>query len=144
MNRAANTVVSFARPLYELRDSLHGWDHVERILYWATQIWEKYLDTVDRRLVYLGAVLHGPVNDHRADVESWLSAFGYPRSIYERILTVTDESQTKNRPLSIEGKILHDAHTIEGGSYFRVLKPLLTGTYMRQPLDDTLEFIGAL
>ena len=140
-HKLAEEIVPFAKSFYDQRDSLHGWQHAERILYWAKKIWKNYLGSIDRGLIYIGAMLHGPINDDRDSVKTWLISLDLPSKTVSRIINIADESQSKSVPESLEGKILHDAHTIEGGAYFRFLKPLLTGTHMQQPLDATLEFI---
>jgi uncharacterized protein len=52
------------------------------------------------------------------------------------------ESQVNSIPRTLAGKIVHDAHLIEGGKTFLVVKSLITGTARGQSLEETLEYIA--
>ncbi len=51
------------------------------------------------------------------------------------------ESHKEAEPKTIEGKILHDAHLIEGGKTFMIVKSLITGALRGQTLQETIEYI---
>jgi len=42
----------------------------------------------------------------------------------------------------LEGKIAHDAHMVEGGKTFLVVKSLVTGTARGQSLEETLDYMN--
>ena len=44
-------------------------------------------------------------------------------------------------PETLEGKILHDAHVLEGGKPYLVVKTLITGSVRGQSLLDTLKYM---
>ena len=44
-------------------------------------------------------------------------------------------------PETLEGKLLHDAHVLEGGKTYTVVKTLITGSVRGQTLEQTLEFM---
>ncbi len=44
-------------------------------------------------------------------------------------------------PETIEGKVLHDAHVLEGGKSYLMVKTLITGSVRGQSLEDTLEYM---
>lgn len=46
----------------------------------------------------------------------------------EVIIKVAWESQRPEIPETLEGKILHDAHVLEGGKTYTVVKTLITGS----------------
>ena len=50
------------------------------------------------------------------------------------------ESQRSEIPETIEGKILHDAHVLEGGKTYLIVKTLITGSIRGQSLLDTLNY----
>jgi uncharacterized protein len=50
-----------------------------------------------------------------------------PARKVERVLQAALESQKESQPNTIEGKILHDAHLVEGGRTFMVVKTMVTG-----------------
>jgi uncharacterized protein len=57
------------------------------------------------------------------------------------IITAARESLIDQTPVSLEGKILHDAHLLEGGKTFLITKSLITGTQRNKSLNETLAFI---
>ena len=57
------------------------------------------------------------------------------------IVKIAWESQRSEVPETMEGKILHDAHVLEGGETYTVVKTLITGSVRGQSLEETLEFI---
>ncbi|MDR6550941.1 hypothetical protein [Paenibacillus qinlingensis] len=59
----------------------------------------------------------------------------------EKIIKVSWESQKDEVPETLEGKLLHDAHMIEGGKTYLIVKTLCTGTARGQSLEQTLDFI---
>ena len=57
------------------------------------------------------------------------------------IVKISYESQRTEIPESIEGKILHDAHLIEGGKVYLITKCLITGSVRGQSLLETINYI---
>ena len=51
------------------------------------------------------------------------------------------ESQRPEIPETLEGKILHDAHVLEGGRSYTVVKTLITGSVRGQSLKATLDYM---
>ncbi len=59
----------------------------------------------------------------------------------ETILQIAWESQRSEVPETLEGKILHDAHVLEGGKTYMAVKTLITGSLRNQSLLETLEYL---
>ena len=51
------------------------------------------------------------------------------------------ESQRSEIPETMEGKILHDAHVLEGGKTYLMVKTLITGSVRGQSLPETLDYM---
>ena len=66
---------------------------------------------------------------------------GLGKESIEKIIQISWESQKDEVPASLEGKLLHDAHMIEGGKTYLVVKSLCTGTARGQSLDETLLYL---
>ncbi|MCM1991153.1 hypothetical protein [Oceanirhabdus seepicola] len=121
------------------RDILHGIDHSDRMLKAVDMISANY--TYDNDILMAGAYFHGGIHYGEEPIRRWLTSRGYNDKSIDKIIKVTWESQNKSIPETIEGKLLHDSHTIEGGKAFFILKPLLVGTVIGQTLEETIEFI---
>lgn len=123
------------------RDILHGIEHSDRILKGTNKISFNYSGKYSNELVLFGAYFHGAVHYGEKPIRDWLRLKEYEPEYIDKIIEVTWESQSKNEPTTLEGKLLHDSHTIEGGKEYFVLKPLLVGTVMKQPIEKTIRFI---
>ncbi len=67
---------------------------------------------------------------------------GYSKDKIDKIIKIAWESQRSEVPETIEGKILHDAHVLEGGKTYLVVKTLITGSVRGQDLESTLKFMN--
>lgn len=123
------------------RDLMHDVEHAERILKAMNLISQNYMGKYDEEIVVLSAYFHGPIHYGEEPIREWLKDNGYTEQYIDKVINVTWETQAKNIPISLEGKLLHDAHTIEGGKAFYILKPILVGTIMGQTLKQTISFI---
>lgn len=123
------------------RDILHGIEHSDRIRKGIDKIAGNCKGRYSEEPVTFGAYFHGAVHYGEGPIQDWLQAKGYEPEDIRRMIKVTWESQSKNEPTTLEGKLLRDAHTIEGEKEYFVLKPLLVGTVMKQPIERTIRFI---
>ena len=71
----------------------------------------------------------------------WLKKQEYGDDSVARILQIAWESQRREVPETLEGKILHDAHVLEGGRTYLVVKTLITGSVRGQSLEETLAYM---
>jgi len=74
-------------------------------------------------------------------VKQFLRKEGLSKQRIKQIIQVAWESHKEAKPKTIEGKILHDAHLIEGGKTFMIVKSLITGTLRGQNLQETIKYI---
>mgnify|MGYP000073558453 CR=1 FL=1 len=128
----------FVEPFYETKDIMHNFSHIQRILQEAEKLAKNY--DIDKELLTYGAYLHGIILRHE-EVKQFLRKRGLSEKRIKRIVQVARESHKEAEPKTIEGKILHDAHLIEGGKTFMIVKSLITGTLRGQNLQETIKYI---
>jgi uncharacterized protein len=75
------------------------------------------------------------------EIRKWLTEREFDNKDIEFIIKISHESQRPEIPEILEGKILHDAHVIEGGETYLITKCLVTGTARGQTLLQTIDFI---
>lgn len=56
-------------------------------------------------------------------------------------MKISWESQRSEISETIEGKILHDAHVLEGGKAYLIVKTLVTGSVRGQSLIDNMNYM---
>lgn len=133
----------FASSLLEdkQRDIMHNIDHSDRMLKAVGLISLNYQGQYEEDIIVLAAYFHGPINYSEEPIRAWLKEKGYGEQYVEKVVKAAWESQAKYVPESLEGKLLHDAHTIEGGKAYFILKPLMVGTIIGQTFNETIRFI---
>ncbi len=70
-----------------------------------------------------------------------MRANNYDAEKISKTIKIDWESQRSEIPETIEGKILHDAHVLEGGKTYIIVKTLITGSVRGQSLLDTLKYM---
>lgn len=126
-------------PYYEDKDIMHDFSHIERILRLALEIGQDY--DYNEELLHLGAYFHGMIYLAETEVVQFLTAEGMNADRIKQVVQIAWGSQKEETTASIEGKILHDAHLLEGGKTFFIVKSLVTGTARGQTLEQTLDYI---
>ncbi|HEY9840069.1 MAG: hypothetical protein ACAI44_17070 [Candidatus Sericytochromatia bacterium] len=132
-------VKAFTAPFYAQKDLMHDASHIERLIKAALELAEGY--AVDREILLLGAWFHGLVQTDEAGIRSFLASQGLAQARIEASLAAAWDSQKEAVSGSLEGQILHDAHLLEGGRTFLLVKCLVTGTARGQSLDETLDYL---
>lgn len=84
---------------------------------------------------------HGFIYSDEETIKEWLRGNNYNQEEINLIIKVAWESQRNEIPETIEGKILHDAHVLEGGKTYLVVKTLITGSVRGQTLEKTLNYM---
>ena len=130
----------FCSPQYESKDIMHNLSHIDRVLSLAIKMCEKHADA-DMETIIFGAYFHGLVGNNADSIKEYLNSINFVQSKIEKILQTTFESQVSSMPTSLEGKILHDAHLLEGGKTFIVTKCLIIGTARGQSLAETIAYM---
>ncbi len=135
-----NDYVRILEPLYSKKDPAHGLGHIRR-LYAKSVLFSKKLKA-DRRVLGLGAALHGVVDERRPEAEQLLLMASIPAGLLENGVTAALESKADAVPETDEGKILHDAHLCEGGDDFLAVKSLATASFRGYPLTESYAWVS--
>jgi uncharacterized protein len=133
-------LLAFVRSFYAQKDIMHDLSHIERVLAAATML-ARSVGLHDREVVTSAAYFHGFIYTDEAPIRRWLRARRMPPDRIDAVVRVAWESQQSSSPTTIEGKLLHDAHMIEGGKTFLIVKPLITGSLRGQTLRQTVRYI---
>ncbi len=131
----------FIEPYYKDKDIMHNMWHIELVQKQVSKIIEIGNYTVNREYLRLALAFHGFIYREENKIREFLSENGYKNDDIERIVKIAWESQRPEIPETLEGKILHDAHVLEGGKTYAVVKTLITGSVRGQSLKQTLEFM---
>lgn len=139
MDKAA--LLDFVTPYYESKDIMHNMWHIELVCKTVQKILSSGNYAVDEECLLLATYFHGFIYKEEAAIVEWLRAHGYPEEAVRKTVQIAWESQRQEEPDSLEGKILHDAHILEGGRTYLVVKTLITGSVRGQSLKDTLAYM---
>lgn len=136
-------VEEYAKSLYNDKDIMHDFGHINRIINMSLAIVKKHYPLADLELIKLGAYFHGVIykENIRLEVEKFLRELNLSDEKIEQIIEIACSSQKENIPTTLEGKILHDAHLLEGGETFLIVKSLITGSLRGQTLLETIEYL---
>jgi uncharacterized protein len=129
----------FVMPFYDKKDIGHNFTHIERIIKQAMIIKSNY--PVDEELLMLGAYFHGLIYRDKKKSREFLRNQNVPEDRINKIVQVAEDSQRDSTPILLEGKILHDAHFLEGGKAFFVTKAIMIGASKGESLQEMLEHV---
>jgi len=132
---------AFTAPLYEGKDMMHGLWHIELIYRSVCYIVQTGGYTVNSDLLLAATYFHGLIQTHEKEIWAWLAGEGLCEEDINKVIRISRESHASAVPESLEGKILHDAHLIEGGKAYMITKSLITGSLRGQTLPETIEYI---
>ncbi|MGL6174783.1 MAG: hypothetical protein ACRC1P_09300 [Cellulosilyticaceae bacterium] len=131
----------FIEPYYSDKDIMHNLWHIELVHKWVDKIIEMGKYNVDYENLIYAMFFHGFIYSHENDIRIWLKTESMPNERIEKIVEISWESQRQEIPKTMEGKILHDAHVLEGGKTYLMVKTLITGSVRGQSLVQTLDFM---
>ena len=131
----------FIEPYYRDKYIMHNMWHIELVGRQIDKIIEAGGYEVNREYLRLALAFHGFVYREEDRIRRFLKEHGCSDEDTENIITVAWESQRGDVPESLEGKILHDAHVLEGGRTYTVVKTLITCSVRGQSLAETLDFM---
>lgn len=131
----------FVGPYYRDKDIMHDLSHIERVINTVNKLAKNYPNSFDSEVVMYATYFHGFIYKDEDDIQKWLLEIGISEIQTKNIITVAWDSQKEGIPKTLEGKILHDAHMIEGGKTYLIVKSLITGSVRGQTLKQTIEFI---
>lgn len=133
----------FVYRFYESKDMMHDLTHIRRILASAIKISKKH-KTADLKIVKFAAYLHGiDIDANNKRLTEYLRSKSLKTEAIKQVFRAARESQKESVPKTIEGKILHDAHLLEGGRTFHVVKSLVTGASRGNSLQQTMDHFNA-
>ena len=89
----------------------------------------------------LATYFHGFIYRDEEKIKQWMLKQNFDEEMILKTINIAWESQRSEIPETIEGKILHDAHVLEGGKTNLIVKTLITGSVRGQSLLDTLNYM---
>jgi uncharacterized protein len=131
----------FVAPFYEPKDIMHDLSHIRRILKVAMKIAEPYQSEIDQEVLIYGAYFHGIIKHFQENIIRFLQLQNISQEKMAHILEAARGSLKKEVPESLEAKILHDAHLLEGGRPFQLIKSMITGSLRGQTLEETISIL---
>ncbi|MDD6031885.1 MAG: hypothetical protein PUC47_00135 [Oscillospiraceae bacterium] len=134
-------VRAFAAPFYADKDIMHNAWHIELTGRWVNRLLTLVKVPVNRENLTCALYFHGFIYSHEPLIRQWLSDQGVSPEQTEDIVRIAWESQRPEVPETMEGKILHDAHVLEGGKTYFIVKSLITGSVRGQDLNSTIAYI---
>ena len=135
-------VIEFVKPYYENKDIMHNMWHMELVQKKIDEVISVSNYELNYEYLILAMYFHGFIYSNEKKIRDWLKENKYEDNEIEKIVKIAWESQRNNVPETIEGKILHDAHVLEGGKTYLMVKTLITGSIRGQTLKETLEYMN--
>lgn len=131
----------FVEPYYIDKDIMHNMWHIELVKKMVKRILSLSSYIVDEECLTLATYFHGFIYRDEDKIKQWMQAQNYNEAMIWKTINIAWESQRREIPETIEGKILHDAHVLEGGKTYLIVKTLITGSVRGQSLTDTLKYM---
>lgn len=131
----------FVKPYYEDKDIMHNMWHIELVQKMINRILSHSNYIVDGECLKLATYFHGFIYRDEERIRQWMLSQKYDEEMISKAIKIAWESQRSEIPETIEGKILHDAHVLEGGKTYLIVKTLITGSVRGQSLIDTLNYM---
>lgn len=134
-------IINFVQPFYDIKDIMHDFSHIERIKFTLQQLTRKSELVFNSELAEIALYFHGIIYSHEKMIREFLNEIYLSPEEIELIIKIAWESQKENKPTTNEGLILHDAHMLEGGRNFEIIRSLITGSVRGQNLVETMSYI---
>lgn len=131
----------FIKPYYADKDIMHNMWHIELVKKSINKILNQTQYDVNKDLLEMAMYFHGFIYRDEEKIKKWLKENDVSDETIEKIIQISWESQRLEEPKTLEGKILHDAHVLEGGTSYTIVKTLITGSLRGQSLEETLKFM---
>ncbi|WBW97503.1 hypothetical protein [Oceanirhabdus sp. W0125-5] len=136
-----NNLIDFVKPYYENKDIMHNLSHIDRVLKYVEKLLKVGNHKADKDILTYSAYFHGFIYNSEQMIIDWLKTQEISTDMVKKIITVAWESQKDEEAMTLEGKILHDAHMIEGGKTYLIVKSLITGSVRGQTLEQTIKYV---
>lgn len=131
----------FVEPYYIDKDIMHNMWHIELVKKMIDKIISISDYEIDEECLMLATYFHGFIYIDEEKIKKWMLSQNYDDKTISKTIKIAWESQRSEAPETLEGKILHDAHVLEGGKTYLVVKTLITGSVRGQSLVDTLDYM---
>lgn len=141
MKISEEKIREFSEPYYADKDIMHNMWHIDLVHKWLDKLIDDYKYDVDYNALLPALYFHGFIYSDQEKIEKWLADNGLNSPEIQKIVRIAWESQRPETPETLEGKLLHDAHVLEGGKTYMVVKTLITGSVRGQSLEQTLDFM---
>lgn len=134
-------ILAFVHPYYVTKDIMHDMWHIELVKKMIDKILSISHYEVDKESLLLATYFHGFIYSDEDKIKQWLATHEFKKDQISKNIKISWESQREEIPETIEGKILHDAHVLEGGKTYLILKTLITGSVRGQSLMETMNYM---
>lgn len=134
-------LLEFVEPYYADKDIMHNMWHIELVQKMVGKILSCSNYIINEDCLRLATYFHGFIYSDEENIRCWMQLQNYDEEMISKTMKIAWESQRSEIPETIEGKILHDAHVLEGGKTYLIVKTLITGSVRGQSLIDTLNFM---
>lgn len=135
-------LISFVEPYYKDKDIMHNMWHMKMVKRQIDKILQLGKFDINYDDLIYAMYFHGFVYSHENEIREFLNDLNFDKPRIEKIIKISWESQRNEIPETLEGKILHDAHVLEGGKSYLVVKTLITGSIRGQSLEQTLKYMS--
>lgn len=136
-----NALFEFVEPYYIKKGIMHNMWHIGLVKKMINRILSISNYKVDEECLTLATYFHGFIYRDEERIRQWMLSQNYDDETISKTIKIAWESQRSEVPETIEGKILHDAHVLEGGKTYLIVKTLITGSVRGQSLIDTLNYM---
>lgn len=134
-------LLEFVKPYYIDKDIMHNMWHIELVKKMVSRIISVSSYSIDEECLILATYFHGFIYRDEEEIKQWMQMHNYDEEMISKTIKIAWESQRNEVPETIEGKILHDAHVLEGGKTYLIVKTLITGSVRGNSLLDTLDYM---
>jgi len=134
-------LIEFVEPYYIDKDIMHNMWHIDLVKKMVNKILALGNYCVDEECLTLATYFHGFIYRDEDKIKRWMTEQNYSEDMIAKAVKIAWESQRSEIPETMEGKILHDAHVLEGGKTYLMVKTLITGSVRGQSLPETLDYM---
>lgn len=132
---------NFIQPYCNKKDMMHNLCHIDRILESVGRLVKDGKYDIDMEIIIYAAYFHEFIDESKEELLNWLITQEISEDRIEKIIKLAMEMHKDEAPNSIEGKVLHDAHMIEGKKTYLVIKALIIGCSKKQTMEETINYI---
>ncbi|OGY94846.1 MAG: hypothetical protein A2406_04555 [Candidatus Komeilibacteria bacterium RIFOXYC1_FULL_37_11] len=124
---------------------MHDLGHIKRVQKIVLELAANYPEA-NLKLINLSLYFHGVIHLENGEksIISFLQSKGMSKRNIDLVIRIAWDSEKNTSAetiVSIEGKIAHDAHLLEGGKTFLIVKTLCTGVAIGKTLEESLQYL---